>query len=234
MTDKIRPKAVNAGIGMHRVTKFKDVPVILLDPGHGGMIKGKYQTKGKRSPVWEDGRQLFEGEFNRAVVNRVKQLMYKAGYPCVDIVNTQEDMPLEQRTRKANKFYHDNTKDCILISVHANAGGGTGHETFTSPGETSADPFAELMIEALCNEFDGELRLRADDSDGDHDKEARFWMVMQTVMPAFLVECAFMDTLSPDCELLMSEEGRDRFAKAIFDGIERIYKSLEDDEQADG
>ena len=36
----------------------------ILDNGHGGMIDGVYQTPGKRSPVWPDGTQLFEGEFN--------------------------------------------------------------------------------------------------------------------------------------------------------------------------
>ena len=35
---------------------------IILDAGHGGMINGKYQTKGKRSPVWEDGSVLYEGD----------------------------------------------------------------------------------------------------------------------------------------------------------------------------
>ena len=36
----------------------------LFDNGHGGIIDGVYQTAGKRSPKWEDGTQLFEGEFN--------------------------------------------------------------------------------------------------------------------------------------------------------------------------
>lgn len=223
--NETRQRAINAGRGMQMAVRFKDVPTILLDPGHGGIIGGEYQTSGKRSPKWDDGRQLFEGEFNRAVVDRVKQMMYQAGYPCVDLVNTQEDVPLKQRTKRANKYYDEQTEDCILISVHANAGGGTGLEVFTSPGETSADPMAEDMIDALVDEFP-ELRLRADTKDGDHDKEAKFWMVMQSWMPAMLIECAFMDTLQPDCELLMSEEGCDRFAKAIFDGIERIYKNL--------
>ena len=43
----------------------------ILDNGHGGMIDGVYQTPGKRSPVWPDGTQLFEGEFNRAIVDRL-------------------------------------------------------------------------------------------------------------------------------------------------------------------
>ena len=31
----------------------------ILDNGHGGIIEGEYQTAGKRSPVWDDGSQLY-------------------------------------------------------------------------------------------------------------------------------------------------------------------------------
>ena len=43
----------------------------LLDPGHGGLIDGVYQTRGKRSPPFADGSILYEGVFNRDVVSRI-------------------------------------------------------------------------------------------------------------------------------------------------------------------
>ena len=46
----------------------------LLDPGHGGIIDGVYQTAGKRSPKFPDGSVLYEGEFNRDVVGRIIKL----------------------------------------------------------------------------------------------------------------------------------------------------------------
>lgn len=42
---------------------------ILLDNGHG------YDTPGKRSPIWPDGSQLFEWEFNRDIVSRIEILL---------------------------------------------------------------------------------------------------------------------------------------------------------------
>jgi len=201
---------------------ISDLPTVILDNGHGGIIDGVYQTSGKRSPVWEDGRILYEGEFNRDVVNRVIRRLKSKGYPYYKLVDTEEDTPLNQRPKDANAFAKTCENGTFLISVHANAGGGTGHETFTSPGQNNSDIYAEIMIEEFCKEFP-ELRLRADKEDGDHDKEAKFAMVMKTHMSAFLVECGFMDTLDPDCELLMSDEGRERYAKAIFCAIERIY-----------
>ena len=38
---------------------------IILDNGHG------IETPGKRSPIWKDGTQLFEWEFNRDVVRHI-------------------------------------------------------------------------------------------------------------------------------------------------------------------
>jgi hypothetical protein len=43
----------------------------IFDNGHGGIIDGVYQTAGKRSPLWPDGEILYEGEFNRSIVNRL-------------------------------------------------------------------------------------------------------------------------------------------------------------------
>ena len=53
---------------------------ILLDNGHG------YDTPGKRSPIWPDGSQLFEWEFNRDIVSRIEILLKKAGISCVRLV----------------------------------------------------------------------------------------------------------------------------------------------------
>lgn len=192
---------------------------IILDAGHGGIIDGEYQTSGKRSPVWPDKRQLFEGEFNRAIVERVIALCEPQGIRTYKLIETEDDMPLESRTAIINAYCEH--AGAILISIHANAGGGTGFEVFTSVGNTDSDDYAEKMIIQYAEAFP-ELRLRKDESDGDLDKEAQFRMLRKTVCPAMLIECAFMDTLNPDCELLMSEEGRDRMAYAIYEGIKSI------------
>ena len=47
---------------------------ILLDNGHG------YDTPGKRSPIWPDGSQLFEWEFNRDIVSRIENSIEKGRY----------------------------------------------------------------------------------------------------------------------------------------------------------
>lgn len=190
----------------------------ILDNGHGGILNGVYQTSGKRSPIWEDGRQLFEGDFNRAVVNELSMLCKVHNISHTVLVPELEDVSLERRVQRANDIYKYRL-DSVLISVHANAGGGTGFEIFTSVGETKSDPLSEIMIDQFSATIPT-LKLRADNSDGDKDKEAHFYILKYTHCPAMLIECAFMDTLKPDCEMMMDNPLV--FARAIFNGIKNI------------
>lgn len=192
--------------------------MIILDAGHGGMIDGVYQTSGKRSPIWEDGRQLFEGVFNRNVVQKLHKLCEFHSIDSHILVPEDEDISLPERVKRANDIYNKR-KDAIYVSVHANAGGGTGFEVFTSVGETASDSIAESFIFEFAESIP-ELKLRADNSDGDKDKEAHFYVLKYTNCPAVLIECFFMDTLEPDCRMGMEDE--DRFVEAIFSGIIKI------------
>ncbi|HIF9343733.1 TPA: hypothetical protein ACX6RU_003872 [Photobacterium damselae] len=49
-------------------------PLFILDASHGGIISGQYQTAGKRSTIWDDGSQLFEGEFNHVTVAGIRRV----------------------------------------------------------------------------------------------------------------------------------------------------------------
>ena len=69
----------------------------IFDNGHGGIIGGVYQTAGKRSPVWEDGTILYEGEFNRGVVNRLVKLCKENNIDYVNLVDTQQDVSLREK-----------------------------------------------------------------------------------------------------------------------------------------
>ena len=70
----------------------------LLDPGHGGIIDGVYQTAGKRSPIFPDGSVLYEGEFNRSVVKHLLKFCQKGNVEAIDIVDSLEDIPGKKET----------------------------------------------------------------------------------------------------------------------------------------
>lgn len=189
--------------------------VVILDNGHG------CDTPGKRSPVWADGSQLFEYEFNRDIVGRVASLMDRAGLPYVWLVPEMRDVPLSERCRRANEVNDRCKGHSFLVSIHANAGGGTGIEVYTSRGETNADGIAFEIFNQLDEEFGKEWPMRADWTDGDPDKEEDFFILSRTKCPAVLIELFFMDN-EKDCRFILSGEGRQRCASAIYKAIRNI------------
>ncbi len=191
----------------------------LLDNGHGGVIDGLYQTGGKRSPKWDDGSILYEGEFNRSIVNRLVEMLTANRINYVNIAPEHEDISLNERVKRANS-YHKQSK-CIYVSIHANAGGGKGYEVYTAPGQTKSDKVATVFFDKFKKEFP-DIKMRSDMLDGDVDKEANFYVLKKTKMPAILTENFFMDTEKECRKYLMSREGRDRIANAHYAAILNI------------
>jgi N-acetylmuramoyl-L-alanine amidase len=180
---------------------------ILLDAGHGGVVNGHYQTSGKRSPVWDDGTVLYEGEFNRAVKSRLKEMLEIKGIKYVDVNPQDTDLSLSERVEIANNY--DNS---LYISIHANAGGGKGCEVFTSENCSADSTRMAKCIEAQFSpHFYGE-RWRG-------IKKRDFYVIKNTKMPAVLVEAFFMDTERECRKYLMTRPGREQIAKWIFSSI---------------
>lgn len=190
--------------------------IVILDAGHGS------NTPGKRSPKWPSMPQLFEHEFNRNVVSRIAAILKMSGIQCHVLVPELTDISLGERVRRANKVYDQYKGKAFLVSVHANAGGGTGWEIWTSRGRTKSDDIASEIFKQAKAEFP-EFKMRSDTSDGDPDKEADFYILKNTKCPAVLTENFFMDTVS-DCKLLLSEQGRERIACFHAKAIANIMK----------
>lgn len=184
--------------------------MVILDPGHG------INTIGKRSPIWPDGTQLQEFEFNRDICRRVKSYLDHLKIPCIILVHEIEDVSLPERVRRANDIYKQ-FPDAFVVSVHANAGGGTGWEIFTSKGHTESDKIATQFYEVAKTTF-VQRRMRVDFQDGDPDKEAQFYILRHTKCPAILTENFFMDN-QKDCKYIMSELGRQEISNMHVNSI---------------
>ena len=195
---------------------------VLLDNGHGGLINGVYQTEGKRSPKWDDDSQLFEGEFNRAIVNGIIQDLNRVHIPYVVITPEHTDITLKTRVKRANKY---SSPGCFFVSIHSNAGGGKGFEVFTSPGETESDKIATIFGEEYRSVFP-DRELRTDYSDSDLDKERRFYVLTKTIMPAVLTENFFMDNEEECRNILLTREGREQIVEFHVNAIVRTMEEL--------
>jgi len=195
--------------------------IVLLDNGHGGLINGEYQTPGKRKD-WGNGNIIYEGEFNRAIVNGIIERLTAMKIPYVNIAPEYWDVRLETRVKRANKY---NGQQCFYLSIHSNAGGGNGSEFFTSPGNTLSDNIATIFGEEYKIEFPAR-KLRTDFSDGDLDKERRFYVLTRTMMPAVLTENFFMDNREEFDNILMTREGRDKIVQYHIKAIERVGRDI--------
>ncbi len=188
---------------------------IILDNGHG------QNTPGKCSPKWKDGSQLFEWEFNRDVVRRIAAKLHNFCYDVRVIVPEITDISLGERVRRTNAICKEKgAGNCLFVSIHANGGGGTGWEAFTTRGKTKSDDFATILYEEAEKMWGQEWKVRKDGTDGDPDKEADFYVIKGAKCPAVLVENFFMDT-ERDCRYIMSDEGRDSCAEVVTRAIVR-------------
>jgi N-acetylmuramoyl-L-alanine amidase len=195
----------------------------LLDPGHGGMVDGVYTTAPKK--MFNHGDFVFyEGVFNRMIVKRLSEKLEEANINHKNIVPQEEDVSLGERVRKANELHLNKEEPVIYVSIHANAGGGVGMEIYTSPGQTKSDIVADCFFDAW-DKVIPQQRQRVDASDGDRDKEARFYVLTKTNCPAILTECGFMDNYK-EAKWMLSEEGIETIAEAHFQGILEVENRL--------
>lgn len=195
--------------------------VVVLDAGHGGLINGVYQTKGKRSPVWDDGSQYFEGVGNREIY---KKLRAKLTANCIEVYNPNEsdiDMPLRTRTSKINDYIKNNSdKKFVGISIHSNgfskeSAHGWSVYTYTKASEDSKK-LSSLLAKEMKVQFP-DRRLRG-------EKTAGFWMVKHTNCPFVLTENFFM-TNKDECQnILMNEEKQDKIVDMHFNAIMEFIK----------
>jgi N-acetylmuramoyl-L-alanine amidase len=205
----------------------------ILDNGHGGInSSGLYDTcpnwtydkPEKWNKMFVHGKKpMYEGVFNRQIVDQIARKLTVLGIQYITLVPEGDDISLYERVRRANKIYEQN-KNCIFVSVHGNAFStkAKGFELFTSIGPTRSDRIADVFAGAMERRFPSQL-MRHDLSDGDLDKEANFYVLKHTKMPAILTENYFFDNLE-NCKIMMSPEGQDKISQAHVDAIVQIEK----------
>lgn len=196
------------------VVNFNTGPIFLLDNGHGGMINGVYQTAGKRSPEVPPG--VYEGVANRNIVNRLIDYCEDNRISYVNLVPEQEDVSLGERVRRANNIQsiYGNT---VYVSIHCNAAGSgwnsaNGIETFYR--SANSNKMAEIFQQCLIEETGRRDR---------GAKEANFYVLRKTTMPAILSENGFM-TNREEAMLLDNEVFIDKIAYAHARAMKKITK----------
>lgn len=210
-----------AGLAKNQSSGMQTDWCVFIDAGHGGLDpNGQYTTAPAKMVkhargVFHGNGFFYEGVWNRLLTQKVMEKLAMLGVKHLPLHHAYLDTPLEQRVAKANWYARFFSKT-FLISTHANASvdrRARGFEVYTTPGRTASDDLASLQwnnVNALLGNL---IQMRQDTSDGDHDREANFFILRKTTMPAILIEHLFFDNFE-DATLLMNEDVVDLFADA--------------------
>lgn len=192
-----------------------------LDNGHGKL------QNGKRSPVFEDGRQLQEWEFNRDIVKRIAQKLDEIGIQYYIVVPEDEvGSFLRERVERANTKESPLGLPKIYLSIHANAlgnntwiNGTKGLEVWYYPGNQTGKRLASAFQTALT-QFLPDWKDRGLKSHQVGSSKI-FYVLRKTSMPAVLTENGFY-TDKEEATLLLQPEIRQKIADAHVAAIVRI------------
>lgn len=181
----------------------------IIDNGHGR------NTKGKKSIVWDNDKQLLEFHFNRAIAYNLFYLLRESNISYTELVPELKDVSLRKRTNRANKLIKRVGKPTIFVSIHGNAfydHNVKGIETFFYSGSESGEYIANKFQSALINETYWKDR---------GIKSGNFWVLRKTKMPAILTENGFYTNYG-ECMKMLDKSWQRRIAYAHFKAIKTI------------
>lgn len=197
--------------------------LILLDAGHGGRAYGKKVDRKVRETNLELLIGLpftfYEGLSNRATVSLLQFLLEGYGYKTHIIGDWNRDNSLKNRVREVNEL--NNTRDCILISVHSNgfeSPDAHGWEVFHSINASEESKALAKWLELSWLSNGLPLRNRG-------VKEANYYILSRTNCPAVLVENLF-STNPVEASFLTDTSERGTLAMYIFQAIKQYYNVI--------
>ncbi len=184
------------------VEHIPGIPLIMIDPGHGGEDEGCSNTG------------IMEKDINLNIAILVQAKLTDLGFEVIMTRETDVYVAKEQRVEMANYYMPD-----IYVSIHQNSYEGTeakGIETwFYGENEHSDSEHLAQVIHQQTVRQTGAVQ-REVRSDGD------FSVIEKTKMPACLIETGFLSNRE-ERELLNNSEYQEQLATGIAAGIELYF-----------
>ncbi|MEO0349354.1 MAG: DUF3747 domain-containing protein [Cyanobacteria bacterium P01_A01_bin.15] len=169
--------------------------LIMIDPGHGGRDPGAVGRNG-----------LQEKEINIFISRRVQRTLEQRGYR-VAMTRTQDvEVDLQPRVDIAER-----ANATIFVSIHANA------ISMSRPEVNGLETYYFSTGRNLARSIHSSV-LRSIDIRDRGVRQARFYVLRNTSMPAVLVETGFV-TGREDAARFQSNAAREQIADAIAQGI---------------
>lgn len=172
---------------------------IMIDAGHGAQDSGAI------------GNGLKEKDLTLTIAKRIKAILEK--YDGVEVRLTRATdvfLELSERADLANSWKAD-----LFISIHINAGGGTGFESFIYNDNPKASTVAaqNIIHAAIMKQIGGTDRGK---------KRANHAVTRESNMTAILTEAAFIDNVK-DAARLKSSDFIEKYAQGHVDGVVTLF-----------
>lgn len=178
---------------------------LMLDPGHGGKDPGAV------------AHGLQEKHLTLDIAKRIKRIL-ESEYEGVSVYMTRETdkyLSHDDRVSLANVLHYKQGLD-LFLSVHINAGGGTGFESFRY---TSASARSKALHVVIHPEIVATLGQDVADRGA---KAKNLHVLRETRMPALLTENLFIDN-SQDAARLKDPAFREKLARGHVVGLEKAF-----------
>ena len=171
---------------------------VFLGIGHGGSDPGAVANG------------LKEKDMNLSISLACQAELARHGVSVLTSRVKDENDDLTERIMECNKFVPD-----LALDIHNNAGGGDGAEVFHHYGGGTGKTLAENILAEVVKigQNSRGAKIKKNSSGKDY-----FGFIRQTVCPAVIVECAFLDNKT-DVQIIDTEAERKAMGVAIAKGI---------------
>lgn len=208
-------------------TKADLTPVLIIDPGHGGLDGGAVASDGTK-----------ESAVNLAIALRLRDLCLLLGIPCL-MTRTGEELPYpaELSGIREKKVWDqrrridlvNETENAILLSIHQNYypdDRPSGTQVIYGSEEASAC-FGGIVHELLRSSLCPENRRVASPA------PESIYLLRQARRPAILAECGFLSNPA-ELALLRSPEYQTKIAAILLAGFQQYLQSKNEIPSPDG
>ena len=193
--------------------RVENVPVIIIDAGHGGEDGGA---------VGIDGTA--EKDLNLSISLKLNEILSSMGYQTRMVRTTDTSIHNADadtvRERKVSDIHNraaimNEYENCIYVSIHQNKYSGSsiwGAQTFYSPNNEESKELAQLIQSSIAN------NVQPDNKRVIKQSGTNIYVLYNATKPAVMVECGFVSNAN-ELEQLKDDEYQNKMAFAISNGI---------------
>ncbi len=189
-----------------------DLPIIIIDAGHGGEDGGAVSIDG-----------TYEKDINLQIAIKLNEILSIMGFKTYMIRTTDTAIHTEGETIRARKISdirnRTNTMtlydNCLYVSIHQNKYGESsiwGAQTFYSPNDERSKELAQFIQSSISSQLQTENERAIKKSGTD------IYVLYNATKPAVMVECGFVSNPN-ELNQLKNSEYQTNMALSIAVGI---------------